>query len=338
MELECGKWHCFHYGAMGLRLRGPWRSGDLLPGLAPASSLMPQACYDPPMSSAIVPAAGAASRFGGDKMIADVDGVRLLDRTIRSLLDAGVDQVVVVLAPGAAWTTIITGSDDAGPNRRQSRSVAWDVLVDSARCARGGGFTDGRPPGDMPFVRPATIDKLLTAGRRTRGIVAPSFGGRRGHPIVLPGDVRDALIAAEETSRLDEFLASQPTLARGHRSRRSGRAARRGYEGGSRIVRDTLARMAELEREGRRFVVATVVRTHGSTPQVVGSRLIIDDLGPADRHARRRVCRRRRDSRGAPAAGRRRVVAARVLTSPSRSPGTPAWCAAARCGFTSSRA
>jgi xanthine dehydrogenase accessory factor len=37
--------------------------------------------------------------------------------------------------------------------------------------------------------------------------------------------------------------------------------------------------MAELEREGRRFVVATVVRTHGSTPQVVGSRLIIDDLG-----------------------------------------------------------
>src|SRR4051812_25375609 len=37
--------------------------------------------------------------------------------------------------------------------------------------------------------------------------------------------------------------------------------------------------MAELDREGRRFVVATVVRTHGSTPQVVGSRLIVDDLG-----------------------------------------------------------
>src|SRR4051812_40640578 len=37
--------------------------------------------------------------------------------------------------------------------------------------------------------------------------------------------------------------------------------------------------MAELEREGRRFVIATVVRTHGSTPQVVGSRLIVDDLG-----------------------------------------------------------
>src|SRR5438105_2392753 len=42
-------------------------------------------------------------------------------------------------------------------------------------------------------------------------------------------------------------------------------------------MRDTLARMLELEREGRRFVVATVVRTQGSTPQVVGARLIVDD-------------------------------------------------------------
>jgi xanthine dehydrogenase accessory factor len=37
--------------------------------------------------------------------------------------------------------------------------------------------------------------------------------------------------------------------------------------------------MLELEREGRRFVVATVVRTQGSTPQVVGARLIVDDRG-----------------------------------------------------------
>ena len=44
-------------------------------------------------------------------------------------------------------------------------------------------------------------------------------------------------------------------------------------------MRETLARMLDLEREGRRFVVATVVRTHGSTPQVVGARLIVDDRG-----------------------------------------------------------
>ncbi len=42
-------------------------------------------------------------------------------------------------------------------------------------------------------------------------------------------------------------------------------------------MRETLERMMELERDGRRFVAATVVRTQGSTPQVVGARLLIDD-------------------------------------------------------------
>jgi len=47
----------------------------------------------------------------------------------------------------------------------------------------------------------------------------------------------------------------------------------------ARCVREIYAKMAELEREGRRFAVCTVVRTVGSTPQVVGAKLIVDDLG-----------------------------------------------------------
>jgi xanthine dehydrogenase accessory factor len=44
-------------------------------------------------------------------------------------------------------------------------------------------------------------------------------------------------------------------------------------------VRETLERVGELKREGRKAVVATVVRTHGSTPQVAGARLVVDDGG-----------------------------------------------------------
>ena len=44
-------------------------------------------------------------------------------------------------------------------------------------------------------------------------------------------------------------------------------------------MREIYARMAELEREGRRFAICTVVRTSGSTPQVVGAKLLVDDLG-----------------------------------------------------------
>src|SRR5678815_3299667 len=35
--------------------------------------------------------------------------------------------------------------------------------------------------------------------------------------------------------------------------------------------------MLALRREGRRFALATVVRTLGSTPQVVGAKLVLDE-------------------------------------------------------------
>ena len=44
-------------------------------------------------------------------------------------------------------------------------------------------------------------------------------------------------------------------------------------------MREIYSRMAELEREGRRYAVCTVVRTTGSTPQVVGAKMLVDDLG-----------------------------------------------------------
>jgi xanthine dehydrogenase accessory factor len=44
-------------------------------------------------------------------------------------------------------------------------------------------------------------------------------------------------------------------------------------------VREVYAKMAQLEREGRRYAVCTVVRTSGSTPQVVGAKMVVDDLG-----------------------------------------------------------
>src|SRR3954471_16046360 len=56
---------------------------------------------DTARSVAIVTAAGSAERFGGKKLIAAVDGEPLLERSVRSLLDGGVHQVIVVLAADA---------------------------------------------------------------------------------------------------------------------------------------------------------------------------------------------------------------------------------------------
>ena len=52
--------------------------------------------------AAVVPAAGKGERFGGGKLLAPVDGTPMLERTIHTLLEAGIADVVVVLAPEPA--------------------------------------------------------------------------------------------------------------------------------------------------------------------------------------------------------------------------------------------
>ncbi|HEY8845852.1 MAG TPA: NTP transferase domain-containing protein, partial [Candidatus Limnocylindrales bacterium] len=49
--------------------------------------------------SAIVLAGGRSSRFGSDKLVAEMDGRRILDLAIEQVAAVG-DEILVVLAPG----------------------------------------------------------------------------------------------------------------------------------------------------------------------------------------------------------------------------------------------
>ena len=165
------------------------------------------------MSSALVPAAGSASRFGGGKLLALVDGVPLLDRTISVLLDAGIERVLVVLPPDASWTSAIRRLEDPRVQTTVNRNPL-DGMFSSIQI--GLGALEDPPiavlPGDMPYIRTATVRILLERARASGGIVSPRFEGRRGHPVLLPSDVRDAILAAPATARLNDVL--RPHAAR----------------------------------------------------------------------------------------------------------------------------
>lgn len=159
------------------------------------------------MPSAVVPAAGAASRFGGGKLLALIDGVPLLDRTLGALLDAGIDDVIVVLPPDTDWRAQLTRLADVRVrsvvNPDPSRGMFSSIQIGIREAT-------SMPvvvlPGDMPFVSAATVKAVLDLAARTSGIVSPRLQGRRGHPVVIPADVRAAVAAAPPTALLNEIL------------------------------------------------------------------------------------------------------------------------------------
>ena len=143
-------------------------------------------------------------------------GDSFLTRIVRTFLDAGVDDVVVVV--GHEADAIVSAFASSGlparfvVNREYDRGQ-WSSLV------AGLGIVDR--PGvaavlvtlvDVPLVAPRTVRGVLECYRRTGArVVRPTSGARHGHPLLV------------DRSLFAELRAAHPIEAR---SRSSGRTKR----------------------------------------------------------------------------------------------------------------
>jgi molybdenum cofactor cytidylyltransferase len=161
-----------------------------------------------PSIAAVVPAAGRAARFGGRKLLADVGGAPLLQRTLASLLQAGIDRVVLVTRDGASFDGV-PGLDDPRvttvTNHDPDRGMFSSIQAGLAATA--GDAPVLVLPADMPFVAAATIAAVAAHAITTDAVVIPTHGGQRGHPIALPARLRDGLLGRDPSISLKAALA-----------------------------------------------------------------------------------------------------------------------------------
>jgi molybdenum cofactor cytidylyltransferase len=164
---------------------------------------------EPLRSIAIVTAAGSAERFGGKKLLADVGGEPMLDRTIRCLLEGGVSEIIVVVGTDgrAELERDVNAMNDARvrpvENREPERGM-FSSIQEGVRTASGDVLLV--LPGDMPFVRAETVRAVITEWTKRRGIVSPRHNGKRGHPVALPLSLRDEILATPAASNLHEVI------------------------------------------------------------------------------------------------------------------------------------
>jgi molybdenum cofactor guanylyltransferase len=145
----------------------------------------------------IVLAGGRSSRFGSDKLVAEVDGRTLLDRAVAAVASVATD-VLVVCAP----------DDDrplptaAVPIRRVADPEAFGGPLVGLRAALE---VAGEPivvvvGGDMPTIQPAVLDLLVRAlnARETSGAAVLAA---RGRLVPLPAALRTGA-ATDQVGRL----------------------------------------------------------------------------------------------------------------------------------------
>ena len=168
---------------------------------------------------AIVLAAGRSSRMGRAKATLAVGGGdTFLTRIVRTLLDAGVDDVIVVVGHDAE--PIAASFAESGLPARFVVNPQYDRGQLSSLLA---GLDVVERPGvsavlvtlvDVPLVSTATVRAVIDTHRRTSApVVRPTSGNRHGHPLLIARSLFAALRAADPSTGAKPVVRAHASAA-----------------------------------------------------------------------------------------------------------------------------
>jgi molybdenum cofactor cytidylyltransferase len=157
-------------------------------------------------------AAGAASRFGAEKLLRVLpDGTPLAVQSARHLRSE-IARVLAVVRPGATGLAALLAAE--GLEVVECPDAARGMGASIACAVRAAGAADAYliALADMPFIRPTSIAAVRDALAAGAGLAAPYFASQRGHPVGISGWFRSQLAALDGDQGARSLLARHADL------------------------------------------------------------------------------------------------------------------------------
>ena len=161
---------------------------------------------------AVVLAAGESRRMGTQKLLLPFGDTTVVGAVVRTALASRVGGTIVVL-----------GADrDAVRGELADRGVGFAVNADfqlgmlssvqaGFRSLPAGARAAVVMLGDQPFLAAGVVDAVIAAYEESgQGLVIPTFGGRRGHPVLIDLKFRDEVLGLDQADGLRRLMQSHP--------------------------------------------------------------------------------------------------------------------------------
>lgn len=163
--------------------------------------------------TAVVLSAGESLRMGETKQLLRWGATNLLGQTLTNLLDSMVTDILVVTGhENDAVTAIAT---EMGVKSVANPDYASGEMLSSLKVGLNQLPNKGAAVlvvlADQPMVTAETIDQiLLTYWQGRSGIIAPTYRGRRGNPVLIGGQFRAELLSLPQGAAPRVLLERHP--------------------------------------------------------------------------------------------------------------------------------
>jgi len=162
----------------------------------------------------LILAAGLSRRMGQFKPLLSIGGETITDHLISTFLACGVDVYVVV---GYRAGELKAAIEHRGVTVIENPDYVHGMFTSvqaGAHALAPGYRAFFVMPVDMPLVRPSTILRLLVASSEHPGnIIYPVYGGKRGHPPLIPVSLAPVITGWKQEGNLREVLNLYERLA-----------------------------------------------------------------------------------------------------------------------------
>jgi molybdenum cofactor cytidylyltransferase len=151
------------------------------------------------MVAGLVLAAGAGTRFGGGKQLADLDGRPLLEHALAAMRSAPVEPVAVVLGADAHAIADAVDMHGAEPivceEWEEGQSASLRTGIDALE--RAGADAVVVTLGDQPHIAARAIAAVVAGRGGDAQAVRATYDGTPGHPVLIE---RELFAAVRELS------------------------------------------------------------------------------------------------------------------------------------------
>ena len=170
-----------------------------------------------PRVAAIVLAGGRSTRMGANKLLAEVAGKPMVRHVVEAALASCVASVSVVTGHQESEVrAALTGFDVvfvANPDYAAGLSSSVKAGIAAVPAAAAGARV---LLGDMPRITSDRIDRLIAAFEQAdgRAIIAPTYEGRRGNPVLWPRPIFAEMLQLEGDSGAKRLLGLHASAVR----------------------------------------------------------------------------------------------------------------------------